>query len=133
MKTLPFILLVALLGCSHSESPNPATRMSQQLQQWVPKGTPVSTARQLMEQHQFVCTVGSYDSRAAMPPGSDQGWWAVGSFITSDGKTVPVTNITILTCKRADTTNDVCSYEAILTSVDGEFDGTYLVSSARMR
>lgn len=42
MKTLSFILLVAMLGCGCSESRNPADRMSQQAPQWVPKAPPVA-------------------------------------------------------------------------------------------
>ena len=133
MKLLSFILLVALVGCSRQVPLNTASQMSQQIQQWIPKGTRVAAVQQIMEQHQFVCTVGSYDSRAAMPPGSDPKWWDVGSYITSGGKTLPVTNVTILTCKRADTTNDVWAYDATLTAVDGEFDGSYLVSARRVR
>jgi hypothetical protein len=133
MKALPFILFVTLVGCSRQAPTNVALQMSEQLQQWIPKGTPVAAARQIMEQHQFACTIGSYDSRAAMPSGSDPKWWDDGSYITSGGKTLSVTNVTILTCKRADTTNDVWAYDATLTAVDGEFDGTYLVSANRAR
>jgi hypothetical protein len=132
MKIIPVILLFWLIGCSREE-PNPASQMSRQIQQWVPKGTPVAAARQIMEQHQFVCAVGSYDSRAAMPPDSDPLWWDAGSFISKSGKTLPVTNVTILTCKREDTNNDVWAYDATLTAVDGEFDGRYLVSARHVR
>jgi hypothetical protein len=130
MKILPIILLVTLIGCSRSETPDPASQMSQQIQHWVPKGTSVAAARQILEQHQFVCTVGSYDSRAAMPPGSDPLWWDVGSFVGRDGKTMPVTNVTILTCK-LDNTNE--AYDATLSTVNGETDGRYNVSSRRLR
>jgi hypothetical protein len=133
MKILPYILLVALIGCSRSEKPNPASQMSQQIQQWVPKGTPVAAARQIMEQHQFVCAVGSYDSKAAMPPGSDPLWWDVGGFISRDGKTLPVTNVTILTCTRADTNSVAWSYYATLVTADGEFDGRFLVSARHVK
>ena len=133
MKGLPYILLAALIGCSRQATPNQASQMSQQIQQWIPNGARVAVVQQIMEQHQFVCTVGSYDSRAAMPAGSDPKWWDVGGYITSGGKTLPVTNVTILTCKRAETTNDVWAYDATLTSVDGEFDGSYLVLARRMR
>jgi hypothetical protein len=133
MKIFPIILLIALIGCSRSKTPSQASQMSQQIQHWVPKGTSMSKARQIMEEHQFVCTVGSYDSRAAMPPGSDLLWWDVGSFISSGGKTLRVTNVTILTCTRADTNNDVWAYDATLTGVDGEFDGGYNVSARHVR
>jgi hypothetical protein len=124
MKILPIILLVALIGCSRSETPNLASQRSQEIQRWVPKGTSVTAARQIMEQHQFVCTVSSYDSRAAMPPGSDPLWWDVGSFIGRDGKTMPVTNVTILDFKQTN-----CS--ARLSAVNGETDGRYFVSASR--
>jgi hypothetical protein len=104
----------------------PDSQMSLQIQHWVPKRTSVAAARQIMEQHQFVCAVGSYDSRAAMPPGSDPFWWKVGSFIGRDGKTMPVTNVTLLSCK-FDNTNEI--WEATLSAVNGETDGRYLVSS----
>jgi hypothetical protein len=130
MRMSPLILLIALLGCSHSETPNAASQMSQQIQQWVPKGTSVTAARQIMQQHQFVCTVGSYDSRVAMPTGSDPVWWDVGSFIGRDGKTMPVTNVTILTCK-LDSTNE--AYDVTLSAVNSEMDGRLYVSSRRLR
>jgi hypothetical protein len=133
MKIFPIILLVALIGCRRSETPTRASQMSRQIQQWVPKGTSVSAARQIMEQHQFVCTVGAYDSRAAMPAGSDPLWWDVGAFISINGKTLPVTNVTILTCRRTATNSGVWAYDATLTGVDGEFDGDYLVSARHVR
>jgi hypothetical protein len=133
MKISPFILLVVLIGCGRSDTPNPASQMSQQIQQWVPKGTSVAAARQIMEQHQFVCTVGSYDSKAAMPSGSDPLWWDAGGFIGKSGKTLPVTNVTLLTCTRADTNSDVWAYDVTLTGVDGEFDGRYLVSAHQVK
>jgi hypothetical protein len=68
-----------------------------------------------------------------MPPGSDPLWWDVGGFITKGGKTLPVTNVAIFTCKRTDTNSDGWAYEARLTAVDGEFDGRYLVSANHVR
>ena len=154
MRVMLFILLFALVGCSrqapsNSTSPltnsalppssaapsltNSASQMSHQIQHWIPKGTSVGAARQIMEQHQFVCTVASYDNKAAMPPGSDLHWWNVGSFTTSTGINLPVTNVTIVTCKLADSTNDVWSYTARLTAVDGEYDGRCYVSAHRVR
>ncbi len=130
MKISPLILLVALLGCSQSQTLNPASQMGQQIKQWVPQGTSVAAAQQIMQQHQFVCTVGSYDSRAAMPPGSDPLWWDVRSFKGRDGKTMPVTNVTILICKFVNTNE---AYEVTLSAVNGETDGRHLVSSRRLR
>lgn len=133
VKGLPFILLVALVGCSRPAPPNMASQMSQQIQQWIPKGTPVATVRQVMAQHQFACLVNSYDSRAAMPLGSDPKWWDDGNYGTSGGTSLPVTNVTILTCKRAANTNEVWAYDTTFTAVNGEFDGSYLVSARRAR
>ena len=133
MKLSPFIFLIALIGCSQLQKPNPTSQMNYQIQQWIPKGTTIVEARLIMEQHHFVCTIGSYDSKAAMPSGSDPLWWDTGSFISKTGQTLPVTNVTILTCKRADTTNEVWAYDATLTAVDGECDGRYLVSARRVR
>ena len=133
MKISPFILLVALIGCSRTQTTTQTTilasQMNQQIQGWVPRGTSVAAARQIMEQHQFVCTVGSYDSRAAMPPGSDPLWWDASS-VTRDGKTMPVTNVTILTCNRADTNETYC---ATLGAVNGEIDGPYNLWAQRLR
>ena len=133
MKLLPFILLAALIGCSRQAPPVAGSQVAQHIRQWVPKGTRLAAVRRTMEQHHFVCTVGSYDSRAVMPPGSDPRWWDTGSFITSSGRTLPVTNVTILTCQRTDTNGEVWAYDATFMTVDGEFDGVYTLSARRVR
>ena len=125
MKALPFILLVVLIGCSRTQTPSLGSQMNQQIQEWVPKGTSVAAARQIMEQHQFVCTVGSYDSKAAMPPGSDPLWWDAGSY-----RGMPVTNVTILTCKRVESN---MTYYATLSAVNGEIDGPYNLVAQRLK
>src|SRR5208283_4336756 len=118
MKLLPFILMFALAGCSQPD--NPAKQMSHQIQEWVPAGTSLASARQNMEQHQFACTVGSYDCKAAMPPGSDTIRWDTG--IIRDGKPAALTNLSLLTCNRTETNGRVLVYEATLTVLNGETD-----------
>jgi hypothetical protein len=121
-----------LVGCSRTESSNMATRMNRQVEQWIPSGTSSSQIRHTMEQHQFSCADGSYNSRAEMPQGSDPLWWDIG-YVRRGSKTVSVTNVSILTCKRNDTNGDVWAYEARLTLVDGEFDGRYSMAARRMK
>ena len=129
MKFLPFILMFALAGCSQPE--NPATQMSHQIQEWVPAGTALASARQIMEQHQFACTVGSYDSKAAMPPGSDTIRWDTG--VLKDGRYAALTNLSLLTCSRTETNGSVLVYEATLTVLNGETDSGLTVSSRRIQ
>jgi hypothetical protein len=104
--------------------------MNQQVEQWIPSAASLSQVRHTMEQHQFSCADGSYNSRAEMPQGSDPLWWDTG-YVRRGGKTVPVTNLSILTCKRNDTNGNVWAYEAKLTFVDGEFDGRYMMVARR--
>jgi hypothetical protein len=129
MKFLPFILIFALAGCSQPE--NPATQLSHQIQEWVPAGTPLASARQIMEQHQFACTVSSYDSKSAMPSGSDTIRWDTG--IIRDGKPAALTNLSLMTCSRTETNGSVLVYEATLTVLNGETDSKLTVSSRRIR
>ena len=99
MKTLPFILLLALIGCSHSESP--AQKASKQIQQWIPAGTPLASARQIVEQHGFAYSIISYDSMEAITNDPDAIQWA-REFRLSH-KTEAVTNISVL---KSDWTDD---------------------------
>src|SRR5215469_553879 len=100
--------------------------MNKQIQDWIPMGTPLAEARQIMEQHHFVCTVTSYDSREAMPPGSDTSRWDTPIIV--DGKPLVATNLTFLHCTWTDT-NDSQPYQAQLTMVNGRSDGTLTVTS----
>jgi hypothetical protein len=84
-----------------------------------------------MEQYQFTCTVGSYDSKAAMPPGSDTIKWDTG--IIRDGKPAALTNLTLLNCSRSETNEGVWVYEATLTVLNGETDSHLIVSSSRIK
>jgi len=109
MKILPFILLLVLVGCGDSNGLGP--QMSHQINQWVPDGTRLVTARQTMEQHEFTCTVTTYGSKSEMPAGSDISWWDNGS---------GATNVSVLKCRRNDTN---AIYEATLTAVNGKMQG----------
>jgi hypothetical protein len=111
--------------------PNLATQMSQQIQAWVPSGTSLAAARRIMEQHEFTCAVASYDSKAAMPPNSDTIMWDNGVF--RNGKAEALTNLTLLTCSRAETNSAVWVYDATLTSLNGEISGPYTVTSRRTK
>lgn len=126
MNRSPLIFLVLLIGCSHTERTAPAALMRQQIQQWIPKGTSVTAACRIMEQHEFSCTVHSYDSIAAMPPGPDKAWWNAGTH-TNGNILTSVTNVTLVSCKRAATTNDIQEYNVKLTAVNGDINGRVTV------
>ena len=129
MKVLPFILMFALIGCVRRD--NPATQMSRQIQRWVPAGTSLAAARQIMEQHHFTCTVDSYDSKAAMPPGADTIRWDTGIF--RNGRFGALTNLSLLNCSHSHTNGGVFDYEATLTVLNGETDGGVGVSADRIK
>src|SRR5690349_5694278 len=100
MKTLPFILLLAFVGCSHSEHDLVLRQTSEKVSQWVPMGTSLAVARQTMEGHQFTCSVSSYDSLEQMRRDRPKeiGWW--NQRIIRDHVTQDVTNITYVECKQ---------------------------------
>jgi hypothetical protein len=112
MKILPFILLVALTGCSHPESR--AQKMGEQISQWVPDGTPLASARQIMEQHQFTCSVASYTNAEQMAGSADAVLWS--TIVTRDGQHFPVTNISHLECKTP-------QCDITFTVINGEVSG----------
>ena len=131
MKLPPFILMFALFGCARSDSDNPASHTSRQIEEWVPPGTSLALARQIMEQHQFACTVASSDSKAAMPPGTDTIRWDTG--IIRDGKPESVTNLSLLICRRNETNDGVWVCEATLTVLNGETDSRLITSALRIK
>jgi hypothetical protein len=129
MKILPFMLVVALVGCGRSDDPGvPQTTsyMERQIQEWIPAGTPLAVAMQIMEQHHFACRVASYDSKAAMPPGSGTIRWDTG--IIRSGKAAAVTNLSLLTCSRSIPNGGASVYEVILTVLNGETDRALTIS-----
>jgi hypothetical protein len=95
MKILPFLLLVALAGCGRPQSR--ARKMSEQILQWVPYGTPLTSARQIMEQHQFICSVVSFTNAAQMSNSADAVLW--NTIVERGGQRFPVTNVSHLECR----------------------------------
>jgi hypothetical protein len=103
MKILPFLLLFALAGCSNRESRD--KQMSRQILQWVPMHTSLAAARQIMEQHQYACSVTSYDTIEQMTNGGGQNLIVESALWTTalsrHGQQEAVTNITHLKCESA--------------------------------
>ena len=123
MKSLPFILMIALVGCSKSEVP--ATHMSQRIQQWVPNETTMESARQIMEQHQFACSVQSHTNMAAMTQDTAAYLWQTG--IKRNGKSEAVTNMCLLNCRWTDSSDHSRLYDVTLRVINGETDGPLTV------
>jgi len=95
VKILRLILLVALTGCAHPESH--AQKMSRQIHQWVPDGTPLAAARRTMEQQQFACSVVSFDNAEQMSNSPDAVLWK--TIVVRDGQHFKVTNVSHLECR----------------------------------
>jgi hypothetical protein len=103
MKILPFILVFALCGCGCSKSP--AAKMGDDLRQWIPTGTSLQAARQIMEQHQYVCVVESYDNVKSITnklSADDLNAVQQTQFYMQDPRNETVTNISILRCDWTD-------------------------------
>ena len=120
MKTLPFILLLALVGCNRSGQEAMLTQSSEQVRQWVPMGTSLATARQTMEQHQYNCSVTSFNSveemQRVLP--NDIGIWK--EMVIRDQVIHAITNVTYLECKRK-------PLVVLLRLVNGETTGIFSV------
>jgi hypothetical protein len=115
MKHLPLVLMLALFGCGRAESP--ADQFSRQIQEWVPVGTPLLSARQVLEEHQFICTTVSYTNKETMVQDhQDSIFFTTG--VIRDGKVQAVTNVTILDFKNQ-------SAGGRLTAVNGQIVGNY--------
>lgn len=100
VKVVPFVLLLAFVGCDHSRGDAMLRKTSEQVEQWVPMGTSLGAARQAMEQHQFTCSVSSYDTveqmKAAKP--REIGIW--NTSVIRDHCSQFVTNVTDMECKQ---------------------------------
>ena len=118
MKTLPLVLLLALVGCSRSENNLKLLQTSEKVSQWVPMGTSLAVARQTMEQHQFACTVSSYDSREQMQKEwpKDTAIW--NERIIKDRVIQDVKNVTYLQCKQG-------NLAVLLQLINGETRGIF--------
>jgi len=112
MKTVALILLGVLTGCGNPKSR--AEKMGEQISQWVPYGTPLVSARQIMERQGFVCSVTSYTNAEQMSSSPDAVLWK--TIVTRDGQHFAVTNISHLECKRA-------QCEITFTVINGEVSG----------
>jgi hypothetical protein len=100
MRILPFVMLLALVGCDDSEQEAMLRKTSKQVEQWIPMGTSLAVARQTMEQHQFRCSVASYDSVEQMKlvRPEEIGIWKES--VIRDHVMQDVTNVTDLECKK---------------------------------
>lgn len=74
-----------------------SAKIDSQLHEWIPEGTPVASARQIMEQRQFTCSVVSFDNIRAITNNPDAVQWTQ-NFILENRKTEAVTNISVLNC-----------------------------------
>jgi hypothetical protein len=116
------------MGCKPEPEPErPGRKMSRQIQQWVPVETSLASARQIMERHQFTCSVDSYDNLKTMTNDPEAFIWTTG--IIRDGKFEAVTNITNLNCKWTDST---AKYDFTLTVINGQYVGRLRGSTWRL-
>jgi hypothetical protein len=113
MKILPFVLLVALIGCSRSQPS--ALLTTDVLSQWVPVGTSLGSARQTMEHHQFACSVISYDKPEQM--GGDREASIFGSLVVKDGVQQVVTNLSYLVCTQSNVEVRICLANGVTRGV----------------
>ena len=120
MRILPIILLLTLTGCNRSGQDVALSQTAAEVHQWVPMGSSLAAARQAMEQHQFNCSVTSYDSVEQMKlvkPMEIAIWKE--SLISNHG-TQAVTNVTDLECKQGQSV-------VLLRLVNGQTMGIYAV------
>ena len=95
MKIILFVLLLALVGCSQKDPE--VVKMGKQVLKWVPNGTPLLSARQIMEQQHFICSVVSYTNANQMVGKKDAALW--NTIVTRGDQHFTVTNISYLDCK----------------------------------
>ena len=110
MRTLLFVLLAGLIGCSDSE----VRKSSEQVLELIPFGTPLVSAQQTMEQRHFKCSVVSYSDPSQMTNTAELRLWRQD--IVKGGKHIQVTNVARLSCER---TNCVVMF----TVLNGETTG----------
>ena len=118
MKTLPFILLLALVGCDRSGQDAMLRKTSEEVRQWVPMGTSLAVARQTMEQHQYSCSVSSYDSLEQMQRERPKDIEIWSEKIIRDHVIQSITNVTYLECKQG-------HLAVLLRLVNGETTGIF--------
>ena len=96
MNKLPLILMIFLIGCSHPESNS--QKLGEQIQKWVPFGTSLEEAQKTMEQHQFTCSVVSYENAAQMSNSPDAVAWK--TTVVRNNQSFKVTNVSHLVCEK---------------------------------
>jgi hypothetical protein len=116
MKSATFILLLGLVGCSHSD----LRESTQQIIELLPFGTPLALARQAMEQRQFNCSIVSYTNAAQARNQAEWNLW--NTPVVKGGQRFAVTNVSVLRCTR---TNCVVTF----TVVNGETSGVAVKGS----
>jgi hypothetical protein len=120
MKTFSLILLLGLVGCNRSGKEAILAQSSEQVRQWVPMGSPLAVARQTMEEHQYKCSVTSFNSveemQRVLP--NDIGIWK--EMVIRDRVIHDITNVTYLECKRE-------PLVVLLRLVNGETTGIFSV------
>jgi hypothetical protein len=110
MRILPLALALAILGCAHEEKlSDQPDQAALQVRNWIPIGTSLADARQIMELHHFTCseiTNGNFanlkfadylycDRRmpdSHLAPGTMQRWQA--ALVLTDGK---VSDVLVMT------------------------------------
>lgn len=124
MRILPIILLLALLGCGDRKRELASSRLSHEIQQWIPDGTPLASAQKILDQHQFTCSVTSYTNKQGMFQGGRQDLDAIlwDTPLWVNGKSVPVTNVTHLAF-------DKTNAGGVLTYINGEYSGRRRVTA----
>jgi hypothetical protein len=103
MKLLPLILLLLCFGCS-KHTPHPTEKLNGELIQLVPFGTSLESAKQTVEQRQYVYTVRNYSHPEAMPTDEERTLF-VKRYITAD----VVTNVSYLDCIPSGNDTNICS------------------------
>ena|ERR1041385_14458 len=84
-----------MAGCSR-HAPKPST--GDTILQWVPFKTSTASAQQIMEHHNFTCSVVTYTNADQMSNDADVNLW--GTSYREDGRSLVVTNVSHLECER---------------------------------
>jgi len=90
------------MGCS--QSAQPAHRPGDQVLKWVPWGTSLESARQIMEQHEFTCSVVTYDGPEQMTNTAQADAVLWNTVEITNGVTYRVTNVAHLKCVKTNCT-----------------------------
>ena len=117
VKTSSLILFLTLIGCGRPAGKTEKVMLvhtNDLVLKWVPMGSSLGVARQNMEQHDFKCSVISYNSAAEMKEPGATNIWKGG--VSRNGISTPVTNVTRLECKKG-------PIEVLFTVVNGETKG----------